>query len=141
MSKSRWVISPEIAGELGSNTLLDSSIHPPKVLHLHHRFEGWLGDDLVESFPCFLVSAPLAEALEEARLSGFILTEAEVSVSPEFEELYPNRPLPEFRWLKITGENHEADFRLNSDSRLELSSRALEVLRRFNIAHAVIEAA
>jgi hypothetical protein len=25
--------------------LTGASVHPPKVSHLHHRFEGWLGDD------------------------------------------------------------------------------------------------
>jgi hypothetical protein len=140
MNKDRWVLSPEVAGELGDNTILDSSVHPPKVFHLHHRFEGWLGDDLLEAFPCFLVSSPLAAALEEARLVGFSLDEAEVSVSPDFEELYPGRVLPGFWWLKITGEERHADFRLTSDFRLEVSSRALKVLRKFNIDNAVVEA-
>lgn len=141
MSKNRWVVSPEVAGELGDETIMDSSTHPPKVLRLHHRFEGWLGDDLLEVFPCFLVTSALAEALERAGLAGFSINEAKVSVSPGFEDLYPGRTLPEFRWLKITGEERDADFRLTPDFRLEVSSLALEVLRRFNIAHAEIEAA
>jgi hypothetical protein len=141
VSKDRWVLSPEIAGELGDNTLLDSSRHPPAVFHLHHRFEGWLGDDLLEVFPCFLVSSALGAALEEASLAGFSLAEAEVSVSPEFKELHPDCTLPEFRWLKITGGDRDADFRLTPGFRLEVSQRALEVLRKFNMAHAVVEAA
>ena len=141
MSKERWVVSPEVAGELGENTRLDSSVHPPEVSHLHHCFEGWLGDELLEAFPCFLVSSELAKALEAERLVGFSLGEVEVSVSPEFQELYPERTLPEFRWLEITGENLDADFRLTPNFRLEVSSRALEVLRRFKIAHAAIDAA
>ena len=141
MSKERWVLSPEVAGELGDNTVMDSSVHPPKVFRLHHHFEGWLGDDLLEAFPCFLVSSTLAAALVEARLVGFNLDDAEVSMSPEFNELYPGRILPEFRWLKITSEERHADFRLTRDFRLEISSRALEVLRKFNINNAVIEAA
>jgi hypothetical protein len=141
VSKDRWVLSPEVAGELGENTRLDSSVHPPKVSHLHHRFEGWLGDDLIEAFSCFLVSSDLARALEAERLVGFSLDEVEVSVSPEFQELYPGHTLPDFRWLKVTGENRDADFRLTPNFRLEVSSRALEVLRRFNIAHAAVEAA
>lgn len=141
MRKDRWVLSPEVAGELGDNTRLDSSVHPPRVIHFHHRFEGWQGDELLEAFPCFLVSSDLAKALTEEPLSGFSLAEVEVSTSPEFQELFPGRPLPEFRWLKITGENHDADFRLTPDFRLEVSHRALEILRKFKIAHAEIEAA
>jgi len=141
MSKGRWVLSPEVAGELGEGTTMDSSVHPPRVSRFHHRFEGWLGDDLLEAFPCFLVSSALAKTLEEARLVGFSLDAVEVSVSPEFQELFPERSLPEFRWLKITGGDRNADFWLTPDFRLEVSSRALEVLKKFKIAHAVIEVA
>jgi hypothetical protein len=111
------------------------------VSRLHHRFEGWLGDDLLETFPCFLVSSALGAALEEARLVGFSLDAVEVSVSPEFLELSSGHPLPEFRWLKIAGEDRNADFRLTSDFRLEISNRALEILKKFKLAHAVIERA
>ena len=141
MSKERWVLSPEVAGELGDATELDSSVHPPKVYRFHHRFEGWLGDELLEAFPCFLVSSDLGKAIEEEGLVGFGLGEVEVSVSPEFQALHPGRDLPEFRWLQITGENRNADFRLTPDFRLEVSSRALSVLRKFKIAHAAIAAA
>ncbi len=141
MSRERWLVSPEVAGELGDNTIMDTSIHPPVVSHFHHRFEGWLGDDLLEVFPCFLVSSALAKALEEAGLVGFSMDDVEVSTSPEFQELYPGRTLPEFRWLKITGKDRDADFCLTPNFRLEVSSRALEVLRKFKIAHAEIEAA
>jgi len=141
MSQDRWVLSPEVAGELGENTVMDSSVHPPKVSRLHHRFEGWLGDDLIEVFPCFLVTSHLAAALEEAGLTGFSLDVAEVSGSPEFQELFHRSPLPEFRWLKIIGQDGHADFQLTPDFRLEVSSRALEVLRKFSISHAVLETA
>ncbi len=139
MSRERWVVSPEVAGELGDNTIMNTSVHPPEVSRFHHRFEGWLGDDLLEVFPCFLVSSALAKALEEAGLVGFSLDEVEVSTSPEFQELYPGRTFPEFRWLKITGKNRNADFWLTPDFRLEVSSRTLEVLKKFNIAHAEIK--
>jgi hypothetical protein len=100
-----------------------------------------LGDELLEAFPCWLVSSPLAKALEEANLVGFSLGEVEVSVSPAFLELYPRRILPEFRWLKITGGDRTADFCLTPDFRLEISGRALEVLAKFNIAHAEMKVA
>lgn len=141
MNKNRWVLEPEVAGELGENTILDTSVHPPIVSYFHHRFEGWLGDDLLEVFPCFLVTSALAKALEEAGLVGFSLDDVEVSVSLEFEFMYPGRVLPEFRWLKITSKDREADFYLRPDHHLEVSSRALDILRRFNLAYAEIEPA
>jgi hypothetical protein len=141
MSQDRWVLSPEVAGELGENTIIDASVHPPIVSHFHHRFEGWLGDDLLEVFPCFLTTSSLAKTLEAEGLQGFSLDEVEVSTSLEFQDMYPGRVLPEFRWLKITGKDRDEDFCLTPDHRLEVSSRAMEVLRRFNITHAEIKAA
>jgi hypothetical protein len=43
---------------------------------LHHRFEGWLGDELLETFPCFLVSSAMAAALEEAGLEHAVIESA-----------------------------------------------------------------
>lgn len=44
-------LEPEVAGELGSGTVMDVSRHPPLVSHLQFKFQGWLGDDLLETFP------------------------------------------------------------------------------------------
>lgn len=141
MNSERWRVSPEVAGELGENILMDSSVHPPRVSHLHYRFEGWLGDDLLQTFPCFLASASLAEALENMGLVGIEVEQAEVSLSPEFKELYPDLSMPDFCWLKITGKNRDADFWITPDFELEISDRALNVLRKFSVAHAEIEPA
>ena len=53
---AQYLIEPEVPGGLGDKTQGDFSKHPPVIEHLHFQFEGWLGDDLLESFPCFLVS-------------------------------------------------------------------------------------
>lgn len=138
MNARRWGVSPEVAGELGDNTEMDSTVHPPKVTRLHYRFEGWLGDDLLEAFPCFLVSAQLATALKLSGLTGWRLSSAEVTKSPEFDDMYPDRKLPEFLWLQIHGDQ-DADFGLSVHHRLEVSDRALELLRRFHLENAIVE--
>jgi hypothetical protein len=133
-------ISPEVAGSFGENTEMDTSVHPPAVSHIHHQFQGWLGDDVLEVFPCFLVTARLAKALATSQLTGIALAEAEVSASDEFEELQPETELPELQWLQITASSpDEADFRLAPDHRLEVSERALALLQRFEIDHATVE--
>jgi hypothetical protein len=133
-------ISPEVAGSLGEHTKMHTNTHPPIVSHAHHQFEGWLGDDLLEVFPCFFVTPPLAEALELAHLTGFTLASAEVSASEEFEETQPGTELPNLQWLQIaTVSPEEADIRLTPDHRLEVSDRALALLKNFRIDHAIIE--
>lgn len=137
MAKTYWRISFEVAGELAAGTEMDTSIHPPRVTRLHHRFEGWLGDDVLECFPCYLVTETVAKMLEGSGLSGFELGDVETSKSPEFDEMYPGRQLPRFRWLKITAtQPNETDFRLTQDNRLELSDAAMALLRNSCIDHA-----
>ncbi len=55
-----FVLEPHVAGELGSKTKLDPTTHPPTVEELHYVLDSSESDDIVESFPVFLVSARLA---------------------------------------------------------------------------------
>jgi hypothetical protein len=66
-------LDPHVAGELGEATELDPSTHPPIVRALEYVLDAPDADDLIESFPVFLVSASLAGALENADLTGFAL--------------------------------------------------------------------
>ena len=67
----RFVIEPEVAGGFGRATVLDTRTHPPQVSRLEYEFDGWLGDDLLTTFPCYIVSRRLQDALEMTDLTGF----------------------------------------------------------------------
>jgi hypothetical protein len=134
---ARWIIEPEVPGGLGEGTKLDTSVHPPQVFRLHYEFQGWFGDDLVCSFPCFLVTDSLARALQKSALTGWRLDKVVVTVSPEFRELYPMRQLPGFHWLVVVGDN-DADFTLDPRHHLSISASALQLLQRFRLHHADI---
>jgi len=134
----RWIVEPEIAGQLGANTVMDTTKHPPVVMQLHHEFEGWLGDDLLECFPCFLVTERLAEALSRSGTTGYELREVEITRSQTFDDLYPMRVLPRFWWLNIVAGSADSDFRLSKDGRLDVSDRVYELLRDFSINNAII---
>jgi hypothetical protein len=134
-------IEPEVAGGLGPNTELDRGTHPPRVERLHYVFDGWLGDDLLESFPAFIVTADAASRLEAADLSGFRLADVEIGTSETFDEVGANRQLPEFRRLEVTSRAREADFGLDDDNVLVVSDAALDVLRQGRLEHADIEQA
>jgi hypothetical protein len=130
------ILEPEVAGGWGANTVADVSVHPPAVTRLHYEFQGWLGDDLLESFPCFIVSERLAAELLRSELTGFTLDALKVSTSAEFEELHPGRRLPEFRWLRVAGRAGQDDFGIGPDYRLVVSAAALAVLEGFSLRHA-----
>ena len=133
-----FLVEPEVAAGLGERTELDRSRHPPGVNRLHLEFMGWLGDSLLETFPVFVVTRSLGDALTSSQLSGFALSSFEVSVSAQFVDLYGNRELPEFCWLRVSGQAGADDFGLSNDHRLVTSQRALDLVKHHSLAHADI---
>ena len=134
-----FLIEPEVAGGLGSNTILDRSRHPPAVTRLHYQLDGWLGDAILESFPAFIVTVDARDALEGLGSTGVEFAEVEVTTSDTFEELHPGRELPDFVWLKPKGEAGRDDFGVASDGRLVVSERVLGVLRDRGLSNALVE--
>lgn len=127
-------LSPEVAGGWGRNTLADRSKHPLVVHHLHYQFDGWLGDDLLESCPCFIVTQQLADCLRGSSLKGFELRPVEITKSDLFCDLYGDRELPPFKWLHITGCAGIDDFGLEALT-LVVSQPALDFLNKFSLAN------
>lgn len=117
---------------------MDRSVHPPIVHRLHYEFDGWLGDVLLESFPCFIVTRAAAHDLQNAGLSGATFDEVCVTTSDQFEALYPNRQLPPFMRLKVTGIVGKDDFSTALDGRLVVSEAALGILNGLRISNAVV---
>ncbi len=100
--------------------------------------DGWLGDELLESTPCFIATRRLADALQAEAYTGFTIDVVEVTASEQFHDLHRDLSLPAFVWLKIDGEPCQDDFGLSADLHLVVSQRALDVLRSA-IAHADIQ--
>lgn len=128
-----FVLEPEVAGELGPNTVMDTSVHPPLVSRLHYEVTGWLGDDLLETFPCFVVTDRLAKALATSGLQAFELRDLELSITPEAQEFNGDREWPGFRWLVVTGRAGVDDLGVTPKAQLVVSDKALELLRSFSM--------
>lgn len=92
-----YFLEPEVAGSLGEKSIIDSTIHPPKVDKLQYIFSGWLGDAILESFPCVIVTQGAADALQDNQVTGVEFADVEVLTSSEFRELYPEGNLPSFK--------------------------------------------
>ena len=126
-------LEPEVAGGFGQHTVADVSTHPPTVTKLHYEFSGWLGDCLVESFPCFIITAEVSQAMAAAKLTGFEITDVEVSIAPEFNELYPDRQLPQREWLKPTGIPGHDDIAVTEKAVLVVSEETLSLFRNHGL--------
>jgi len=134
-----YYVEPEVAGGLGKHTVLDSSVHPPIVSELNYRIVNWLGDALLESFPALIITRPAADALQAMDASGISLRDVEITVSDSFRETYPERTLPEFVWLIVSGLAGKDDFGIADDSRLVVSQRVLNRLKAFGLENALVE--
>jgi hypothetical protein len=123
-----YVLEPEVAGGLGPNTVMDRNVHPPVVTKLHYEFDGWLGDEIVESFPCFLVTETLSKRFAEAAVAGGEFAPVEITRSERFREANPGLELPCFVWLKLVGRAGVDDLGVGPDHRLVVSKKVLDLI-------------
>jgi len=132
-----YTLRPEVAGGFGPQSELDTSKHPPVVNRLHYEFAGWLGDDIVATFPSSIVTEELAQAIAKEGLTGVQFGDVVVTKDPQFERFFPDQAaaLPKWRWLRPVGKPHVSDFWQDEKGILYVSERALNLLRRFNLQH------
>ena len=133
-----YAIEPEVAGELGEGTVMDTSVHPPRVSAVEYVITDWLGDDIIESFPCYLVTPRLAADLEASSLTGFRLDAAQVTLSEEAAEFGVSE-VPAFRWLVVNGRPGEDDFGVRGNGQAVISEGTLQVLQTRSLDNCDIE--
>ena len=122
-------LKPEVAGGLGSETVMDTTVHPPRVSRLHYEVVDWLGDCIVQTFPCYLVLRSVGDKLAAAGFSGFHLTGARVTESDEFRDINPDGELPDLVWLVVDGVAGQDDIGLASNARLVVANSVFELFR------------
>ncbi len=132
-------LEPEVAGGLGQGTVLQRDHRPPKVTRLYYVFDGWLGDDLLESYPCFIMTKIMADRLLRLGPTGVALREVEISTSPTFRDGHSNLHLPDFLWLDVQGTPGRDDLGLEQDAHHVVSHRVLDCLRTGHLAQCRIE--
>lgn len=149
-----YFLEPEVSGGHGENTIYGTEEEiategiSKKVKYLHYEFEGWLGDDLLESTPAFIVSSRLATELENSDFIDYKLEECLITKSDMFIEMYPEKELPEFiRFIplgkvEVEGENFKNwsghHFCLSSKGELVVTQEALDFLKKFSIDNCFI---
>ncbi len=136
----RFALSPEVPGDLGPRSVLTHGSAGMEVVQPHLLLTSWMGDDLLECFPCFFASQRLGKALIDAAVSGYVLEPAIVSVSPDASPGARKAPTMYFHWLKIVDTEGYSDFWISRDRRLVASERAMAVLERFTLEHCEREA-
>lgn len=124
-----YILEPEVAGHFGKNSVVDTSIRPVAVTTFHYEFDGWLGDDLLETISCFIVTDRLRSVIQQSAYTGCEFDIVEVTTSDLFHDLHPDRQLPKFWWLQIVGQAGVDDFGLSRDHRLVVRDRVLAKMK------------
>lgn len=131
-----YIVEPEVAGGFGEGTIIDYSSGKMLVKELHYKFDGWLGDEILESTPCFIASKKIMQEIKRVSCTGVTFSDVEISMSDDFKSTRPSLILPEFVWLRIDGNPGCSDFAINPDLNLVVSELALEILSRVGMSHA-----
>ena len=143
-----YLLKPEVAGGFGSNTIIDENNN---VVHLEYEFFGWLGDELLETTPCYIISDSLQSEIQKSNLSGFELQQIEISINEQFYDVYPNADIPPFhmrliptghvnvdrnnaRYTNWSGE----DFCFSDTRYLIVTERALNILKKHKMNYCEI---
>lgn len=151
-----YFLEPEVSGGHGGKTIHGTDEDVAKegisgnIKFLHYEFEGWLGDDLLESAPTFIISSDLEEELKRSGMKDYKLQTCLITVSDVFMELYPTKELHSFTrfiplgTVEIEGESFKNwsgnDFCISPKGELVLTKKALDFLNKFSIKHCGITA-
>jgi len=124
-------IQPEVIVGLGAETEFQEKEAPFKtVVKLHINLEDWLGDDLMECYPCYIVTENLKHLLENNSFNGYEIRQMKVSLDENFEYNYSkSKPLPLLHWLQIVGKNNIDDLFLDENKDLNVSEDFLVFLK------------
>lgn len=149
-----YFLEPEVSGGHGELTVYGTEEDiakagiSGKVKFLHYEFEGWIGDDLLESTPAFIVSSKLETQLENSNFKDYKIEKCLITTSVEFKEMYPSKEIPLFsRFIplgkvEVEGENFKNwsghHFCLSPKGELVVTKEALDFLKRASIDNSYI---
>ena len=84
-----FILEPEVAGGIGRKSkILYENSKIKEVTFLDYEFESWLGDDILTTHPCFIISESLYDIIKVSDLKGFHLQKIGISFSNFFLEVY-----------------------------------------------------
>ena len=122
-----FALDPQVAGELGENTVIDTSSHPPVVSHVDFVLDYPETDDLIQAFPVLLVSAEMADRLTAADVAGVALSGASVRPSEDCLAVYGAAGTGSYRRLEPVGTERD-DCWLSNEFLICVSDRMMRIL-------------
>ena len=135
-------LEPLVPGQLGDDTELDTSVHPPIIVNsnLHIHIDTTFDSSLITIFPVYCVTRELKADIERAGLTGCAFDRAKITKSDMFHDFYPEgKELPDLEWIKIEGVAGKDDFGMSADHFLVVSQKAYSVLQEHPLAECKVK--
>ncbi|HMU05201.1 MAG TPA: hypothetical protein PJ990_16325 [Saprospiraceae bacterium] len=132
-------LSCEVPGGIGAQTVYDKTKIPWELKHLHLRFDGWLGGEILTAESAVVVSLRLSRALgfHYSGIVGyqhFFLEKTET-----FTRLQSNTELPKFERIMIDHKIFIDDFALGKykelHNQLIISENVRVLLNNYNLGN------
>lgn len=115
-------VDPEVIVGMGEHIVIDNSIYPPKVQNLHINVEDWMGDNIMENFPVYIITERLKKGLQATDFKGFKINNLELTIDEYFFENYQlKKEIPKFYWLLVIGKNNKDDLYIDDQNILNIS--------------------
>lgn len=115
-------VDPEVIVGMGEHIVIDNSIYPPKVQNLHINVEDWMGDNIMENFPVYIITERLKKGLQATDFKGFKINNLELTIDEYFFKNYQlKKEIPKFYWLLVIGKNNKDDLYIDDQNILNIS--------------------
>jgi hypothetical protein len=134
-----YVLDPQVAGELGDETVMDGSTHPPTVTRVDYVLDQPDADEFIQSFPVFLVSLDLGARLQQAGMTGFDLADALVRPSVEYLAAFGDVPHRLYSWLRVHGTPEVDDCWLDQSLQICVSDRMMSIIETTTLSDCLVE--
>lgn len=132
-------LDPQVAGELGEGTELDGRTHPPVVSAVEYVLDQPENDDLIQSFPVYLISVDMEQLLIHHGFTGFTLDDAAITAGDVYLEVHGPVPTPHYRWLRIAGRESDSDCWIDESLQICVSNRMMAAMRALRLDECDVE--
>jgi hypothetical protein len=134
MSMLYYKVKPECCGWFGRRTLYAGELEtcPPTIYRLEYEFRSWPADHLLEVNCQFIATQELINALSalSPKVSGVHYEAVTATNTLEMRRERPGVEMPEYKWMKVTGQAGRDDFFVAKDHHLVISERILAAIEK-----------
>lgn len=148
----RYLLNPELPGGFGDEVILSHEKEKNghfKVDFLHLVLDGWLGDDILECTPCFVITEALEKEMKKNEITGYKIAPLQVDISDTFHELQPETNIPHFLRMIPVGDVitngikceiiDDYDICWNQQNQLVISEKMYSILKKHSITYCDVE--